>query len=70
MKISLSIRMKNAVCILLCLFFLVMCNDHPKELLPELSYAESLMQRRPEKALAVLDSMEAPSPSDEFQYAI
>lgn len=61
--------MKNAVCILLCLFFLVMCNNHPKELLPELSYAESLMQRCPEKALAVLDSMEAPSPSDKFQYA-
>lgn len=46
-----------------------MCNDRPKELLPELSYAESVMQRCPEKALAVLDSMEIPSPSDKYQYA-
>lgn len=46
-----------------------MCNEPPKELLPELSYAESLMQRCPDKALAVLDSMEVPSPSDKFQYA-
>lgn len=61
--------MKNTVCIIICLFFLVMCNDRPKELLPELSYAESVMQRCPEKALAVLDSMEIPSPSDKYQYA-
>lgn len=55
--------------IVFCLLFFVMCNEPPKELLPELSYAESLMQRCPDKALAVLDSMEAPSPSDKFQYA-
>jgi len=46
-----------------------MCTEQPKELLPELSYAESLMQRCPNRALAVLDSMEVPSPSDKFQYA-
>lgn len=46
-----------------------MCTEQPKELLPELSYAESLMQRCPSSALAVLDSMEVPSPSDKFQYA-
>lgn len=46
-----------------------MCTEQPKELLPELSYAESLMQRCPDSALAVLDSMEVPSPSDKFQYA-
>ena len=46
-----------------------MCTEQPKELLPELSYAESLMQRFPDSALAVLDSMEVPSPSDKFQYA-
>lgn len=55
--------------IVFCLLFFVMCNEPPKELLPELSYAESLMQRCPDKALAVLDSMEVPSPSDKFQYA-
>ena len=46
-----------------------MCTEQPKELLPELSYAESLMQRCPNSALVVLDSMEVPSPSDKFQYA-
>ena len=46
-----------------------MCTEQPKELLPELSYAESLMQRCPDSALMVLDSMEVPSPSDKFQYA-
>ncbi|WP_289395800.1 tetratricopeptide repeat protein [Parabacteroides goldsteinii] len=46
-----------------------MCTEQPKELLPELSYAESLMQRCPSSALVVLDSMEVPSPSDKFQYA-
>lgn len=55
--------------IVFCLLFFVTCNKQPKELLPELSYAESLMQRCPDKALAVLDSMEVPSPSDKFQYA-
>lgn len=59
-----------------CLFYIVfsmlffaMCNKQSEELLPELSYAESLMQRYPDKALAVLDSMEVPSPSNKLQYA-
>lgn len=55
--------------IVFCLLSFVMCTEQPKELLPELSYAESLMQRCPNRALAVLDSMEVPSPSDKFQYA-
>lgn len=55
--------------IVFCLFSFAMCTEQPKELLPELSYAESLMQRCPNRALAVLDSMEVPSLSDEFQYA-
>ncbi|UVQ45825.1 tetratricopeptide repeat protein [Parabacteroides faecis] len=55
--------------IVFCLLSFVMCTEQPKELLPELSYAESLMQRFPDSALAVLDSMEVPSPSDKFQYA-
>lgn len=55
--------------IVFCLFSFVMCTEQPKELLPELSYAESLMQRCPSSALVVLDSMEVPSPSDKFQYA-
>lgn len=55
--------------IVICLLFFVTCNKQPKELLPELSYAESLMQRSPDKALAVLDSMEVPYSSDKFQYA-
>lgn len=55
--------------IVFCLFSFAMCTEQPKELLPELSYAESLMQRCPNSALAVLDSMEVPSPSDKFQYA-
>lgn len=46
-----------------------MCNDHPKELLPELSRAESLIQHNPDSALMILDSMKIPSPSDKFQYA-
>lgn len=59
-----------------CLFYIVfsmlffaMCNKQSEELLPELSYAELLMQRYPDKALAVLDSMEVPSPSNKLQYA-
>lgn len=55
--------------IVFCLFSFAMCTEQPKELLPELSYAESLMQRCPSSALVVLDSMEVPSPSDKFQYA-
>ena len=55
--------------IIFCLFSFAMCTEQPKELLPELSYAESLMQRCPSSALVVLDSMEVPSPSDKFQYA-
>jgi len=55
--------------IVFCLLSFGMCTEQPKELLPELSYAESLMQRFPDSALAVLDSMEVPSPSDELQYA-
>ena len=55
--------------IIFCLFSFAMCTEQPKELLPELSYAESLMQRCPNSALVVLDSMEVPSPSDKFQYA-
>ena len=55
--------------IVFCLFSFAMCTEQPKELLPELSYAESLMQRCPNRALAVLDSMEVSSLSDEFQYA-
>ncbi|RKU73114.1 tetratricopeptide repeat protein [Parabacteroides sp. AF17-3] len=55
--------------IVFCLFSFAMCTEQPKELLPELSYAESLMQRCPNSALVVLDSMEVPSPSDKFQYA-
>lgn len=46
-----------------------MCTKPTKELLPELSYAESLMRHRPDSALIVLDSMEVPSPSDKLQYA-
>lgn len=55
--------------IVFCLFSFAMCTEQPKELLPELSYAESLMQCCPNSALAVLNSMEVPSPSDKFQYA-
>lgn len=55
--------------IVFCLFSFAMCTEQSKELLPELSYAESLMQRCPNSALVVLDSMEVPSPSDKFQYA-
>ena len=55
--------------IVFCLFSFAMCTEQPKELLPELSYAESLMQRCPNSALVVLYSMEVPSPSDKFQYA-
>ncbi len=55
--------------IVFCLFSFAMCTEQPKELLLELSYAESLMQRCPNSALVVLDSMEVPSPSDKFQYA-
>ncbi|RHR36863.1 tetratricopeptide repeat protein [Parabacteroides sp. AF18-52] len=55
--------------IVFCLLSFVMCTEQPKELLPELSRAELLMQRCPNSALAVLDSMEVPSPSDKFQYA-
>lgn len=51
------------------MFFLVMCNNQRKELLPELSRAESLMQQHPDSALMILDSMEVSSLSDEFQYA-
>lgn len=62
-------EMRNAVCLIICLFSLVMCTDHPKELLPELSRAESLMQHCPDSALMILDSMKTPSLSNEFQYA-
>jgi len=61
--------MRNTFYLILCLSFLVMCNDHPKELLPELSRAESLIQHNPDSALMILDSMKIPSPSDKFQYA-
>ena len=61
--------MRNTFYLILCLSFLVMCNDHPKELLPELSRAESLIQHNTDSALMILDSMEVPSPSDKFQYA-
>ena len=61
--------MKNAFVLILCLFFLVMCNDRPKDLSPELSCAESLMQCHPDSALMILDSMKVPSPSDKLQYA-
>ena len=46
-----------------------MCNDRPKDLSPELSCAESLMQCHPDSALMILDSMKVPSPSDKLQYA-
>ena len=36
--------------IVFCLFSFAMCTEQPKELLPELSYAESLMQRCPNSA--------------------
>lgn len=62
-------EMRNAVYLIICLFSLVMCTDHPKELLPELSRAESLMQHCPDSALMILDSMKTPSLSNEFQYA-
>lgn len=62
-------EMRNAVYLIICLFSLVMCTDHPKELLPELSRAESLMQHCPDSALMILDSMKTPSLSSEFQYA-
>lgn len=61
--------MKNAFVLILCLSFLVMCNDRPKDLLPELSRAESLIQCHPDSALMILDSMKVPSPSDKLQYA-
>lgn len=61
--------MRNTFYLILCLSFLVMCNDHPKELLPELSRAESLIQHNPDSALMILDSMKISSPSDKFQYA-
>lgn len=61
--------MRNTFYLILCLSFLVMCNDHPKELLTELSRAESLIQHNPDSALMILDSMKIPSPSDKFQYA-
>lgn len=55
--------------IVFCLFSFAMCTEQPKELLPELSYAELLMQCCPDSALVVLDSMKIPSPSDKLQYA-
>lgn len=61
--------MRNAFYLILYLSFLVMCNDHPKELLSELSRAESLIQHNPDSALMILDSMKIPSPSDKFQHA-
>lgn len=61
--------MKNAFVLILCLSFLVMCNDHPKGLTPELSRAESLMQCHPDSALMILDSMVVPSSLDKLQYA-
>lgn len=46
-----------------------MCKNHPNELLPELSHAESVMQQNPDSALLILNSMKIPSRSDKFQYA-
>lgn len=57
------------------LFFILLsyvmfsCSKSAETLLPELSRAENLMQEYPDSALAVLDSMQTPSPSDKMQYA-
>lgn len=57
------------------LFFILLsyvmfsCSKSVETLLPELSRAENLMQEYPDSALAVLDSMQTPSPSDKMQYA-
>lgn len=45
------------------------CSKPSEVILPELSRAENLIFEYPDSALAILDSMETPSPSDKFQYA-
>lgn len=50
-------------------YLLISCSKPSETLLPELSRAESLMQEYPDSALAILDSMQIPSPSNEMQYA-
>lgn len=61
--------MKNIFYLLICLFSLAMCTNHPKELLPELTSAELLIQHSPDSALLILDSMVIPSRSEKLQYA-
>lgn len=53
------------------LFSLILfsCHKSIPVILPELSRAESLVFEYPDSALAILDSMQTPSPSDPFQYA-
>lgn len=59
----------RTLCFILFSYLLISCSKPSETLLPELSRAESLMQEYPDSALAILDSMQAPSPSNEMQYA-
>lgn len=59
----------RTLCFMLFSYLLISCSKPSETLLPELSRAESLMQEYPDSALAILDSMQVPSPSNEMQYA-
>lgn len=59
----------RTLCFMLFSCLLISCSKPSETLLPELSRAESLMQEYPDSALAILDSMQVPSPSNEMQYA-
>lgn len=64
-----SVEMKYCFLTIFCLFSFVMCTERPEESFSELSYAESIMQRHPDSALIILESMIRPAPSDKSQYA-
>jgi tetratricopeptide (TPR) repeat protein len=55
---------------ILCILSFVMCTGQSKELQPELSLAESLMQQHPDSALVVLESIKEPTSYNESQYAL
>lgn len=61
--------MRTTYIIMLFSMTLFSCSKPLKVMLPELSRAESLVFAYPDSALAILDSMPPPSPSDKFQYA-
>lgn len=61
--------MRTAYTIMLFSLILFSCHKSIPVILPELSRAESLVFEYPDSALAILDSMQTPSPSDPFQYA-